>query len=51
MDWAYLTLRHDGRLIDEDGALCIAGNPRFDSIVDAEAYLEANDIRASVQSR
>ena len=51
MDWTYFTLRSDGRLIDEDGDLCIAGNPRFKSESDAEQYLIDNDIRGNVRTR
>jgi hypothetical protein len=49
MDWTYFTLDAQGNLRDEDGDL--AGNfPKFASVLEAESYLEENDIRGSVRA-
>lgn len=54
MDWTYYTLGADGFLRDDDGDMDVFQNDgktpvRFDSAAQAEAYLEANDIRGNVR--
>ena len=53
MDWPYLRLTPDGRLRFEDGDdlfYAVDGSvPTFDSVTEAEQYLEEHDIRGSVR--
>lgn len=48
MEWFYLTLK-DGRLIDDDGYEANPNWPSFAIEAEAEAWLEAEDIRATVR--
>lgn len=48
MDWLYLTLMN-GRLLDDDGFEANSLWPSFESETEAEAWLEAEDICASVR--
>jgi hypothetical protein len=46
MNWEYFYLRN-GLIVDKDGYL--SGNfPKFESVQEAENYLEKNDIRGTV---
>ncbi len=47
MNWEYLRLR-DGRLVTEAGHDANRNWPSFATITEAEAYLTAEDIRATV---
>ena len=48
MDWLYLTLVNE-RLLDDNGFEANSLWPSFKSEAEAEAWLVANDIRASVR--
>ena len=50
MNWPYYTLDTNGVLLDEEG-FRVQGTPAFVDVAAAEAYLEANDWRGSVQTR
>jgi hypothetical protein len=51
IDWVYVTLSKDGRLIDQDGNDADPKWPSFGSSKEAREWLEKNDIRASVVDR
>jgi hypothetical protein len=47
MDWPYYELRKDGYLYEEDGTKTKMGP--FQSVSEAEQYLEDNDLRGNVR--
>lgn len=49
MLWEYFTLKN-GVLVDDAGDRVLDAGVRFESVEQAEAYLEANDIRGSVRA-
>lgn len=48
MDWVYVNLV-DGRLVYDDGGEINSNWPSFATFEEAEAWLEENDIRATVR--
>lgn len=49
MSWEYYTLKN-GVLVDDAGEAVLDPGRQFQSIEEAEAWLEENDIRGSVRS-
>ena len=50
MDWIYAYRDQDGRLRDENRALCNANWPAFRTDEEAEDYIEENDIRINISA-
>ena len=46
-DWVYLTLGEDGFLRDDDGY--VFAKRSFSSLAEAEKWIEAEDIRATIR--
>jgi hypothetical protein len=49
-EWPYYTLRKDGTLVHEDGHVVGGGRLKFDSVAEAERWLEQNDERGTVRA-
>lgn len=49
IEWAYLYLVN-GRLVESDGIEFNPNIPSFESVIEAEVYLEEGDIRATIIS-
>lgn len=50
-DWLYLCLNSEGRLAYKDGADANENWPNFDSMEEAQEFLENKDIRADCVGR